>query len=188
MNGQRKPVVVEMDVERVERDREECVALYKKAEGGNRELAQWLLDHPRYSGRTVAGWLNCGPRRIEILRAWAKRGFSEAPFGSKNQPRSPRNAQAPAQEPLKSHDNFENDIFEPDENIECPKQVLINILDSIKQYRAVGEAYRKILKVSPFDREAKKQINDEIESLIRKWRSVQSTLTAKGKTDVQQGN
>jgi len=54
--------------------------------------------------------------------------------------------------------------------------VLTNILDSIKHQRAVAEAYRKILKVSPFDREAKEQISDAIMSLIKKWRSVQTSL------------
>jgi hypothetical protein len=77
---------------------------------------------------------------------------------------------------IASNKNFEDDTFEPDENVEDPKKVLENVLDSIKQSKAVAEAYRKVLKVSPFDRAAKKQISDEIELLIRKWRSVQSVL------------
>jgi uncharacterized coiled-coil DUF342 family protein len=71
---------------------------------------------------------------------------------------------------------FEDDTFEPDENVEEPRQVLMNVLDTINQHRAVAEAYRKLLKRSPFDRGAKKEISDAIESLIRKWGSVQSTL------------
>jgi hypothetical protein len=74
--------------------------------------------------------------------------------------------------------NFEDDTFEPDENVEEPGKVLVNVLDSIKQSKAVAEAYRKILKASTFDRGAKKEISEAIESLIKKWRSVQSTLAA----------
>jgi hypothetical protein len=65
-------------------------------------------------------------------------------------------------------------------DVEDPAIVLTNVLDTIKQARGVAEAYRKILQRSPFDRAAKKEINDAIESLLRKWRSVQSTLAAKG--------
>jgi hypothetical protein len=71
-----------------------------------------------------------------------------------------------------------NQADEPKALVEDPAIVLNNVLDSIKQSKAVAEAYRKILKVSPFDREAKKQISDGIESLSRNWRSVQSTLVA----------
>jgi ParB-like chromosome segregation protein Spo0J len=88
-------------------------------------------------------------------------------------------AHARADVPLATNKNFEDDTLEPDENVEDPAIVLNNILDSIKQSRAVAEAYRKILKASHFDRGAKKEICDAIESLIRKWRSVQSTLSAK---------
>jgi hypothetical protein len=62
--------------------------------------------------------------------------------------------------------------------VEEPEKVLTNVLDSIKQSKAVAEAYRKILKVSSFDRAAKQRISDEIGLLIRKWKSVQSTLAA----------
>jgi transcriptional regulator with XRE-family HTH domain len=79
--------------------------------------------------------------------------------------------------PLNSNNNFEDDAFEPNDNVEDPRIVLLNVLDTIKQSKAVAEAYRKILKVSPFDRGAKIQISDAIDLLIVKWRSVQSTLT-----------
>jgi hypothetical protein len=84
-----------------------------------------------------------------------------------------------------SNENFEDDTFEPDDNVEDPAIVLNNVLDSIKQSRAVAEAYRKILKVSPLDRGAKKEISEAIDSLIRKWRSVQSTLAANADAPVE---
>jgi ParB-like chromosome segregation protein Spo0J len=76
-------------------------------------------------------------------------------------------------------DNFEDDTFEPSEDVEEPAQVLTNVLDSIKDAKSVAEAYRKIFKVSSFDREAKKQIYDAINLLIAKWRTVQSTLSSR---------
>jgi hypothetical protein len=66
--------IIEMDKER---DRKTCIALDQKVAGANRELAQWLLDHPRYAGAAVASWLGCEKRRIERLRKWAKNGFDE---------------------------------------------------------------------------------------------------------------
>jgi hypothetical protein len=76
-------------------------------------------------------------------------------------------------------DNFEDDTFEPSEDVEEPARVLTNVLDSIKDAKSVAEAYRKIFKVSSFDREAKKQIYDAINLLIAKWRTVQSTLSSR---------
>jgi hypothetical protein len=78
---------------------------------------------------------------------------------------------------LKTNDNFEDDTFEP--SVEEPAQVLTNVLDSIKDAKSVAEAYRKIFKVSSFDREAKKQIYDAINLLIAKWQRVQSTLSSR---------
>jgi hypothetical protein len=77
--------------------------------------------------------------------------------------------------------SLEDDTFEPSEDVEEPAQVLTNALDSIKSAKSVAEAYRKIFKVSSFDREAKKQIYDAIKLLIAKWRTVQSTLERKGR-------
>ena len=62
------------------------------------------------------------------------------------------------------------------EDVEEPAQVVTNFLDSIRNAKSVAEAYRKIFKASSFDREAKKQMCDEINLLIAKWRKVQSTL------------
>jgi hypothetical protein len=177
--------IIEMDTER---DRKTCVALDLKVSGANRELAQWLMDHPRYSSRVVAEWLGCHHTKILLWRKWANGGFVGAPFGYENHPDKRQLGAVLHQETLKSKENFEDDTFEPDGNVEEPRKVIGNVLDTIRQSKAVAEAYRKILKVSPFDSAAKKQISDEIEWLIRKWRSVQSTLATKGKADVEQSN
>jgi hypothetical protein len=46
--------VIEMDVER---DRKTCIALDLKVTGANRELAQWIVNHPQYTHKTIAEWL-----------------------------------------------------------------------------------------------------------------------------------
>jgi predicted DNA-binding protein YlxM (UPF0122 family) len=63
------------------------------------------------------------------------------------------------------------------EDVEDPAIVLSNILDSIQRAQSVARAWRKILKLSSFDRDAKKQISDEIDLLIRNWRSVAALKT-----------
>jgi hypothetical protein len=68
------------------------------------------------------------------------------------------------------------EAVEPGDNVEEAGQVRVNALDSIENARAVAGAWRKIFKASSFDAEAKKEISDAIESLIRKWRAAQSTL------------
>jgi hypothetical protein len=166
-----RPPVLESRQE--DHDRRECVALDGKVTGANRELAQWLLDHPVYSAAEVAKWLNCGDSRIKGLRRWAQGGFAETPFS--------RSLRRPvAGDTLKTNDNFEDDDFEPSNEVEDPAKILTNILDTINHAKGVAEAYRKILKVSPFDREAKVEIYNAINKLIVKWRTVQSTLDTKG--------
>jgi hypothetical protein len=46
-----------------------------KVIGADRKLAQWLLNHPKYSAPVVAGWLGCSEGRIRQLRKWASDGF-----------------------------------------------------------------------------------------------------------------
>ena len=65
------------------------------------------------------------------------------------------------------------------DEVEDAAQVLTNALDSIKQAKAVAEAYRKIFKKSVFDLEAQEQLGHEIDLLIVKWRTVKSTLDRK---------
>jgi hypothetical protein len=73
-----------------------------------------------------------------------------------------------------------DDTLEPSDEVEDPAQILTNILDSIKHAKSVAEAYRKILKSSSFDREAKEQIYNAIKQLRAKWQAVQSALDAVG--------
>jgi hypothetical protein len=169
MEGTMKPVIAIYE-NAEERDRKECIALDDKVTGSNHDLAQWLLDHPTYPNTTVAKWLDCGETRIRDLRNWAKKGF-EGPL---------HHSRSSANEALKTNDNLEDDTFEPLEDVEDPVKVLENILDSIKDAKAVAEAYRKILSKSPFARKEKKKIYDEITLLISKWKRVQSTLDRKG--------
>jgi sigma54-dependent transcription regulator len=104
------------------------------------------------------------------------------PFG-KNNKRDDRlpnhrssNGAARHQSPLASQTNFEDDTFDPDDAVEDPAIVLENVLDSIRHAKSVANAYRKIFKVSSFDRGAKNQIDEAITALIGKWRSVQTLL------------
>jgi hypothetical protein len=68
--------IIEMDAER---DRKICVSLDLKVTGAIRELAQWLVDHPRYTNSIVAIWLGCDETRIRRLRKWANEGFEALP-------------------------------------------------------------------------------------------------------------
>jgi hypothetical protein len=47
-------VIVDEIDEIEQRDRKICISLDRKVSGANHELAQWLIDHPRYSQRVVA--------------------------------------------------------------------------------------------------------------------------------------
>jgi len=67
-------VIIEMDEERA---RKECLALDLKVAGANRELAQWLLDHPQYRAAHVARGVGSGETKIKQLRRWAQSGFSD---------------------------------------------------------------------------------------------------------------
>jgi hypothetical protein len=164
-----------------ERDRRECIALDQGVSGANRKLGQWLIDHPSYPNTVVAKWLDCSETRIRYLRKWARAGFPHKPFDRLNQPRG-EESKAPTNRPLKTHDNFQEDDFDADyENVEDPKTVLKNVLDTVNGSKALAEACRKVCNVSPFDREAKAEIYNAINLLIVKWKIVQSTLEKKGR-------
>jgi len=173
--------IVEMDEER---DRKTCVHLDLKVTGANHELAQWLLDHPRYSGRVVGEWLQCGHDRINGLRNWAAGGFNGSPFDRNNKPdKRPRHdVAAPLrQSPLKSNDNSEpNEDDDISEHIAAPAEIEENVLYIIQRINENAKASSKILKASALDREAAERISTAIERMIQKWRSIQSTLAKKG--------
>jgi hypothetical protein len=164
------------------RDRKTCISLDNKVDGANRKLAQWLVDHPQLSAPVVAKWLGCGETRIKELRRWATGGFVGSVSQRSTRQRFDReDRRHHADALLKSKEDFKDNVIEVVETVEDAAVVRKNILNSISDAKGVAEAYRKILKISSFDRATKIEISDAINLLIRKWRSVQSTLAAKGK-------
>lgn len=170
--------IVEIDQER---DRKTCISLDLKVTGANRELAQWLLDHPRYSGGMVGNWLGCSARRIERLRKWAQEGFVDLPNS-----RWKRNATPASDAPLKTNDNSESeDDFDPEtgevvDNVAAPEVLEDNILHAIGGMNENARIFNKLLRASALDREAADRISTAIDRAIAKWRSIQSTLEKKG--------
>ena len=81
--------------------------------------------------------------------------------------------------PAQSEQAPEKVEFDP-EKIEDPSIVKKNIIFQIERQTAWANAFRKISKVSTFDREAKVEIGAAIDAHIKKWRSVRATLAAKG--------
>jgi hypothetical protein len=174
--------IFEMDEER---DRKTCVTLDLKITGANRELAQWLLDHPRYSAAVVAGWIGCGDTRIKDLRRWAANDFSGAPHNSKErQERDNRRHDADA--PLQTNNNSEpDDDFDPEtgevkDEVTTPDVIEDNILHAIGGMNENARIFNRLLRASALDREAADRISTAIDRAIGKWRSIQSTLEKKG--------
>jgi hypothetical protein len=167
--------IVEMDHER---DRKTCLMLERKVTGANRELAQWLLDHPRYSAPVVAGWIGCSDTRIKRLRRWAEGGFVGAPSNDeKRKQREGRHHGADA--PLESLDDSESDD-DLDADIAAPEVLIDNIMHAIGGINENARIFNKFLKVSALDREAATRIIAAIDKMMGKWRSIQSTLERKG--------
>lgn len=78
----------------------------------------------------------------------------------------------------KSQKNFEDDEAEHNyEEVEDPAVIKSSLLNTIERHCAVINAYRKVRKVSSFDRGMKEEISSAIDELIKKWRSFQSTLS-----------
>lgn len=166
--------VIDIDVER---DRKACIAIDAKIAGANRELAQWLVDHPNYSAPEVAKWLGCGVTRIKDLRLWAKRGFEGSPTKDRRQ-RSDNRRRA-GDEDLETQENFETetgDESEQDEHVADPAVILENLRHLISRHRAGAEGIRKVIKVSRLESGAREELRRAIDSLILKWKSVLSTL------------
>ena len=173
-------VIIEMDQER---DRKTCIHLDLKVTGANRELAQWLLDHPRYPATDIANWLGCGATRIKDLRIWAGKGFAEDAHPTRA--RSRRDDRRRADDAsLETNDNSEldDDPGEGDatDEVAAPDEIENNGLYVIQRINANAKASNKILKASAIDREAAERISTAIERMIDKWRSIQSTLARKG--------
>jgi hypothetical protein len=63
-------------------------------------------------------------------------------------------------------------------DVEAAEHVAENVLDTIKRQAAVANAYRKIFKVSSFDKEANVEIRSAIEALISKWQAAYRLVPA----------
>ena len=163
-------VIIEMDEER---DRKACLALDLKVTCANRELAQWLLDHPRYSERIVAGWLSCGTTRIGDLRRWAKSGFTDEFHPSKR--RLERDDARRAEHgPPETNDNSAQD---EDAEIAPPETIEDNLHHYLARMNNFARMFKDHFKLSAFDREAEERIITAIDRMIEKWRSTQSIIT-----------
>jgi hypothetical protein len=178
--------IIEMDAER---DRKICVSLDLKVTGANRELAQWLIDHPRYTASVVAEWLGCGETRIKTLRRWAEGRFQGAPYNQPVRQERDERRRHGADAPLISQENFENDNperetgLDDEAEVEDPERVIKNLLIDLDRNAAAARAYGKIFKVSSFDAGMKKQISEAIDRLISKWRLTQVTLARKERSE-----
>lgn len=172
--------IIEFDIER---DRKTCVSLFHKVNGANRELAQWLLDHPRYTGEQVAGWLGCGKSKILDLRQWAKEGFEKTP--SEKRRERANKLRMSGKQPLNSQENspYPSESDEPDDGgdgVAPPEEIRENILDTIDRHAAVVRSYKKVLRVSSLDQSTKDEVSNAISVLITVWQSLQRALRPKG--------
>lgn len=170
--------IIEMDIER---DRKTCVTLDLKVTGANRELAQWLLDHQKYSGTLVAEWLGCSDTRVRALRRWAENGFQGAPFYDER--RQGRNRQRDADDELESLDNLETDdeTAEVSDEIAEPAVIEDNVIYTIQRMNEHARVFKALFKKSTFDRESGERIGAAIEQMIEKWRSTQAILTRRNR-------
>jgi hypothetical protein len=113
-------------------------ALDLKVTGANRELAQWLLDHPRYSAAVIAAWIGCGTTRIKDLRRWATAGFTNEahPTMARSQRQDGRraaDATLETNEDSESDDDAESDDGEIE--VATPEVLEDNILHTIDGVR-----------------------------------------------------
>jgi hypothetical protein len=74
------------------------------------------------------------------------------------------------QSPLETNDNSDESEIAP------PEVIAENILYAIARVNENARVFNKLLKVSVLDREAVARINTAIDGMIKKWRSIQSTL------------
>lgn len=166
--------IIEMDEER---DRKTCIALDQKVSGANRELAEWLINHPRYSNRVIGKWLGCPNSRISYLRKWARAGFVGSPFGRENKPVSKPDHPGD-QRPLKTNDYFDEDgeiIEGDDDHQEDPAGFIVAVIKNAKEKADI--AIRNL--PSAVDEGERAQIVEAIDALIRRWESVKRKIRVK---------
>jgi hypothetical protein len=144
-------------------------------------IAKLLKAKPEASNLSIAKQVMADDKTVASVRRDME-SRSEIPNverhtdskGRKQPARKPRTSTAAAAD---TPEESEGDLVISGDDVEDAVTVLNNIIDSIKQAKSVAEAWRKILKASTFDREAKELIGTEIDLLIRKLRSVQSTIS-----------
>jgi len=165
---------IEMDEER---DRKACLALDLKVTSANRELAQWLVDHPRYSAALVSRWLSCGDTRIKQLRRWAASGFCDDKHPTAERRRYADNRDRPraADAPLETNDNSDDEA-----EVAPPEQIEDNLNHYLDRMNHFAKTFKYHFKLSSFDREAEARMITAIDRMIEKWRSTQATLTRRG--------
>lgn len=171
-------VIIEMDVER---DRKECIKLNYEADSGNRKLAQWLLDHPIYTGAQVAVWLDCSKTRINDLRQWAADGFQKNPSEKRRDRASREKSQtdrSAGREALESLDNLE-----PQEEIADPAGFIVAIAKNASDKANI--AVRNLQ--NNFTSDDQTKIIEAIDALIRKWNSVKRKIQTKLKKGSDNG-
>lgn len=173
--------IVQLADRDVERAKAKFIAAYSR---GMRETAAeaLYLSGMGMTGAEIGALVGNSKAWANRMIAWARGGFNGHPFADANDPNKgkDRAGYAGRHLPLKDKDNFEDDPTHNDEEaelVESPEVVKRNVFDTIDRHAAVVRAYKKIFRLSSFDRGAKKEISDAIERLISKWRAVQSTLT-----------
>jgi hypothetical protein len=83
---------------------------------------------------------------------------------------------------LASKLDFEvEDAADSESEIATPAVIEDNILYAIQRINENARVFTKILRASALDREAASRINTAIDGMIRKWRSIQSTLEQKAR-------
>lgn len=172
-------VIMENDEER---DRKTCISLDQHVSGANRELAQWLVDHPRYSAPAVAQWLGCGSTRIKLLREWAQREFEGAPGNSPARRKRTAERRHGDGAALKSQENLQEDAEHTTDDVATdvapPEEILRNVLNTIERHKAVMGSYKKVLKVSALNQTARNEVSEALGTLITKIQSLQRALSA----------
>jgi hypothetical protein len=170
--------IIEMDTER---DRKKCISLDQRVTGASRELAQWLLDHPRYSAPVVAGWLGCSETRIKQLRGWASKGFvGPQRDGNLSRPRDD-NRRRDVDAPLNPQENPDPSQDDDTSIVADPEVIKENLMDTLGRSLAVAKVFIKILKQSSLAEGANGELNSAINRLLNKWRAVQAILTKEGR-------
>jgi hypothetical protein len=140
-----------------EQKRELIAKLVKaKPEASDREIAKQVKADHKTVGAVRAQAAANGeiPHKAERTEAGGRKARGRKPAEKKRGAAGEQNA--------KGHDH---------DAVERPEVVEKNLLDTVGGHMAVAGAYKKIFKLSSFDRETKIRINEAITKLINKWQS-----------------